>query len=390
MIKRHKFRTTGLAAIAALATASLGLLTAPAASAHSHSPGDHGEPSSHSQHGAKILSSEVLAPFQLALNHDNVYVADGFTGQISRVDKKGLMPIATDIPGLAGLDYTADGRTYAYTWSNDEHTAAGLTIRTRGKADVVADIASYEAAHNPDGDVTYGIVDGGSECAAAILEQATGGPATYSGIVDTHPYSVVRAGNRWVVADAGSNVLYSVSDRGRVSTLSVLPPQRVTFTSAMVAALAESQGAPADALGCLVGVTYAFEPVPTDVEVDPRGNLWVSLLPGGPEDASLGARGAVYRVNAWTGKASKVAGGFLGATNLAVAPNGTVYVAELFGGKISQIRHGHVSTFRTIASPLALEVHGAYLYVGTFADMTFPEDGPPVVNGPGTVQRFRR
>lgn len=379
--KAHRARTSIIATVAACATAALGFAAAPTAAAN----GNHG----HHNGRARVLTTEVLAPFQLALYGKRVYAADGFTGVLSRLDRGGLTPIATDIPGLAGIDFTANGKTYAYTWSNDEHTEAGLTIRTKGKPDVVADIAGYEASHNPDGNVTYGIVAGGNDCAAAILGEMTGGPATYTGIVDTHPYSVARVGKRWVVADAGSNALYSVTDSGTVSTLSVLPRQEVTLTQDLVDALAESTGTPAEALACLVGVTYAFEPVPTDVEVDPRGSLWVSALPGGPEDASLGARGAVYRVNATTGSSAKVAGGFLGATNLAVAPNGTVYVAELFGGKISQIRHGQVSTFRKIASPLALEVQGGYLYVGTFADIEFTETGP-VVHGPGSVQRFRR
>ena len=60
-------------------------------------------------------------------------------------------------------------------------------------------------------------------------------------------------------------------------------------------------GGTVEAPACVVGEEYAFEPVPTDVEFGPDGWLYVSSLPGGPEDASLGARGAVFRVNPWTG-----------------------------------------------------------------------------------------
>ena len=52
---------------------------------------------------------------------------------------------------------------------------------------------------------------------------------------------------------------------------------------------------------CTIGKTYAFEAVPTDVELGPDGMLYVSVLPGGPEDPSLGARGAIYRVSPATG-----------------------------------------------------------------------------------------
>lgn len=364
------------AVIAAVATATLGVVTAPTA-ANAGSANWH-----------KNLSQSVLAPFQLAVNQQKVYATDGFTGVISRVDAEAA-PLATGIPGVAGLDYTADGKTYAYTWSNDDHTEAGLTIRTKGRPDVVADIAAYEASHNPDHVNTYGIIAGGNACAEGILGQLTGGSATYTGVLDTHPYSVARVGKHWVVADAGANALLSVTDQGVVSTLKVMPPQPVTLTQDMVDGLAASMGAPAGAFDCLVGVTYAFEPVPTDVEVAPTGELWTSLLPGGPEGPSLGARGAVYTVNATTGRLDRVAGGFLGATNLAVAADGTVYVAELFGGKISTIRNGTVSTFREVERPLALEVHGGYLYASTMADLEFTEQGP-VVHGFGSVERFKR
>jgi hypothetical protein len=351
------------------------LLAAPAA--HADSP-----------NWDKTLADFAMAPFNLAVNHNNVYVADGFTNTIGIVGQAPLV-VADNLDGgdVAGIDLTADGKTMAWTWSNGEHSDTGLTIRTRGKADVVAHIAAVEASQNPDRVNTYGVINYGAgadaakkACVDGILSAMTGGePTTYTGIVDSHPYSVARVGNRWVVADAGSNVLWSVSDKGAVSKLSVLPPQSITITAEMAGAMGAD---------CLAGITYAFEPVPTDVEVATDGSLWVSLLPGGPEDPSLGARGAVYTVNASSGAATRVAGGFLGATNLAVAPDGTVYVTELFGGKISKIsRNGAVSTAATIERPLSVEVHGGYLYVGQFADIDF-ETG--TVNGPGSIVRLKR
>ena len=96
---------------------------------------------------------------------------------------------------------------------------------------------------------------------------------------------------------------------------------------------------------CVVGVTYAFESVPTDVEVGRDGSLYVTTLPGGPESPVLGARGAVWKVNPWTGHARKVAGGFLGATNLAIGKHGTIYVAELFAGQISVVKNGSAKPY---------------------------------------------
>ncbi|MGO1933184.1 MAG: ScyD/ScyE family protein, partial [Cellulosimicrobium funkei] len=121
-----------------------------------------------------------------------------------------------------------------------------------------------------------------------------------------------------------------------------------------------------------------FEPVPTDVEVGPRGVLYVTTLPGGPEDASLGARGAVYTVDPWRGAVRRLATGFLGATNLAVSGDGTVYVAELFGGKVSQVGKRGPSTLVEVPLPAGLEWDGKGLLATTNAlpaDETTPPDG---------------
>ncbi len=356
---------------------------------------------SHNWH--KTLSDFQLGPFNLAVSQQQVYVADGMLGTVSMLGSDTVIgmppPGSSEDEGaegadVAGVDVTANGKTVAWTSSNSDHTDTRLTITTRGKPDVVASISAAEAATNPDQINTYGVTDYGpgadedkQACVDGIFGGLTGKP-TYTGEVDSHPYSVARAGNRWVVADAGSNNLWSVTDTGKVSNLTVLPRQPVTFTKDMAAALADMFGMPAEVAACLDGVTYAFEPVPTDVETAPDGSLWVTVLPGGVESPVFGANGAVYRVNAATGKATLVSRGFLGATNLAVAPDGTVYVAELFGGKISKLaRNGAISTVADVPGALSVEVHGGYLYVGQMADLDF-ETG--ALNGPGSIVRLKR
>lgn len=272
------------------------------------------------------------------MNQQKVYVADGFSGTLTRTG--GSAPLA-EAPGLAGIDFSPDGTAYAYAWSNDDHTVAALTIHASGRPDVVADLAQYEAVHNPDGAVTYGIVANGNPCAEEILGGLTGGPATYTGITDTHPYSVAWSASGWYVADAGMNAVLKVDRTGHVSTVAVLPPQPVTLTQPMVDAIAGEAGAPAGAFDCLVGVTYAFEPVPTDVEVDQNGALYVSILPGGPESPALGARGKVFKVNASTGARTTVASGLLGATNVAVASDGTLYATEPLRREGDEVRARH-------------------------------------------------
>lgn len=386
-MRRHRL-VPAVAACAAVATALLAVPGAQADNKQAHSKNWH----------IKTLSDFALAPFNLAINHNKVYVADGFLNTVGVI---GQAPLVTaDSGDVAGIDLTPDGKTMAWTWSNDDHTDTRLTIRTRGKADVVAQIAAVEAAQNPDKVNTYGVLDYGAgataskkACVNAVFEGMGGEegqapPVTYQGLVDSHPYSVVRADNRWIVADAGANNLWSITDKGVVSNLTVLPPQPLTFTAEMANALGDMFGAPPGATACLEGVTYAFEPVPTDVEVARDGSLWVSVLPGGVESPIFGANGAVYKVNAKTGKATLVTKGFLGATNLAVAPEGTVYVAELFGGKVSKIgRNGAISTVANLPGALSVEVHGGFLYVGTMADFDF-ETG--TINAPGSIVKLKR
>jgi sugar lactone lactonase YvrE len=79
----------------------------------------------------------------------------------------------------------------------------------------------------------------------------------------------------------------------------------------------------------------------------------VSSLPGAPE---LPNTGSVFRVNPNTGAVNVVARGFSGATDLAVADDGTIYVAELFGNRISSISNGVVSTVVDVFSPGAVEI----------------------------------
>lgn len=341
---------------------------------------------------SKTLSDKVVLPFSIALAGNHVYYSEGFGSTINKLTAYGAPKVLATGPqgdgDVAGLDVAAGGRTMAFTSSNGDHSTTTLTIRTMGKRDVVADISGYEAAHNPDGRIKYGILAGGNPCAVQILSQLSEtGSATYKGLVDSHPYAVTRIPGGWAVADAGANAIFKVSNTGKVSTLSVIPAQKVTLTQKMVDGLAASMGSPPGSLNCIVGVTYGFEAVPTDVETGWLGKLYVSTLPGGPEDPSLGARGSVYAVSPWGGWSYRVATGFLGATDLAVAQDGSIYVTEFFGGKIAKIRHGHVTTAAKANAPLSLEVRGNYLYVGNAGDVDF-ETGQ--VLSPGSIQKIRR
>jgi DNA-binding beta-propeller fold protein YncE len=196
---------------------------------------------------------------------------------------------------------------------------------------------------------TAGISD---ECAAQWpVEQL--GPPTYTGIVDSHAYKLAPVPWGVYVADAGANTISLVSWSGRVSTAAVLPPQPLQLPDDPAGI-----GLPA----CAGGLTYLFEPVPTDIELSWHG-AFVSLLPGGPEDPSLGARGSVVKVDLSSGRSRTVGTGLLAATDVAVSPRGDVYVTELFGGRVSKLTRSGPVTVAEFDTPAAVEWHAGRLYV---------------------------
>jgi hypothetical protein len=321
-----------------------------------------------------LVSNALAAPFNIAFNGPGTYVADGGLNQVVRVRRDGtLKTIVSDAPGTSGLAFSRYGRYMVYTTTEGgappaSITASGLNINGPQGSHVFADTLAYEKVHNPDGHVSYGVRNP-SQC----VKDALGDQASYKGLVDSHAYSVARYKNRWVVADAGGNDLLWVPNRGKISTLAVLPSQPLKITAEIAAA----QGLP----DCVVGVTYKFEAVPTDVEVGRDGYLYVTTLPGGPEDPSLGACGKVYRVNPHNGHIRLVASGFLGATNLALGKHGKIFVAELFGGQISVIKHGKAHKYLSLPGVVAVEIDRE----GSLWAATLGNENPPA---PGTLVKI--
>ena len=103
------------------------------------------------------------------------------------------------------------------------------------------------------------------------------------------------------------------------------------------------------------------------MEVGPGGQLYVTSLPGGPEDGSVGRLGSVHRVDPATGTTTRVVRGLLSATGLAVADDGDLYVAELFGGRIVRVPAGtsRPTTLRRVSMPGDLEIAGGRLWATT-------------------------
>jgi hypothetical protein len=147
---------------------------------------------------------------------------------------------------------------------------------------VIADLASFEAAHNPD-------------------RGAGPGPQFGDMPIDSDPYAFTPYRGGFAVADAAANDLLWISPAGTVSVLAVFPTQRVKLTLATRRAI----GAPPTMASILV------QSVPTSVTVGPDGALYVGELTGVPFQPGT-AR--IWRI---AGKVTLYASGFTNISDLA-------------------------------------------------------------------------
>jgi len=318
------------------------------------------------------LVTGLAGPLGLAMGSTGtVYVSQAFTGTLTAVGKDGEQTAAMEQGAeITGVDAHGIGTlVYTTTTGGEEGvTAAALKrVLPDGQTRVLADVLEYEQKNNPDATASYGFHGLAPGCSAQLPPQLAD---PYAGVVDSHAYSVATIPGGWVVGDAAGNDLLLVSPTGRVTTLAVLPPQPVSVTAGLAAGL----GLPA----CVVGATYNAEPVPTDVEWGPDGMLYVSTLSGRP------ASGSVYRVDPATGAFTRIATGLAGATGVAVAPDGTVYVAEMFGGAISRIVAGAPQPVVRVSFPAAVEWSDGKLYatVDVFRSFGVPGDGKVITVTP--------
>lgn len=298
------------------------------------------------------IADGFIGPLGLAVSSDGtIYVGEAFGGQLTAIDRRGNRSVVATNPDggeIGGVDAPSRGRV-AYTAVDYLDPEApgpqnGRLVALAGQRPrATADIIGFEVAENPDGDLEYGFEEISDECAAQLPPFL---PASYTGIVDSHPYAVASVPGGHLVADAGGNNIVHVHARGDVTNVAVLPPVPQQVSADMV----EQFGLPE----CVEGLVYLGESVPTDVEVGPDGDYYVTTLPGLPE--APGAAG-VWRIDAGTHEVEMIADGFTGAVDLAVADDGTIYVAELYVGLITALApDGSTSIVAEVDSPGAVEV----------------------------------
>lgn len=308
------------------------------------------------------LAHGLLSPLSLAVAPDGtVFATENFKGTLHRIapgQPPAVLYQAAEGVEVGAVSVDAGAVTFAVT--RPDGTADLMRIPAGSTTpQTLASASAFEATGNPDAAVEYGIRNISKRCAKQFPKRV---PASYTGIVESHPYATTTLTGVTYLIDAAGNTLLRMTPTG-LATVAVLPPSPLRVTRARAAMFKLPD--------CAVGKKYYFESVPTDVEAGPDGMLYVSSLPGGPEDPSLGARGRVFRVDPATGAATRVAKNLISPTGLAVSPAGDIYVAELFGNQVSRIRAGssRAKPYRTVRMPGDVEWGPAGLY-GTIKVMT--------------------
>lgn len=345
-------RSSAIATTATLGAIALMTLATPATAApNGPKPPVPGDTATQAEHLVTPLTFDVTP-------NGTLYIGQSFAGLLTKVSGGASETLATG-PGIDAVSTLGDVVTWGEREGDMEQVFASRLMQRAADGTVTSiDVLAWEQANNPDASAEYGFRDLTPECLAQIPPFLLPFVGPHGGAIDTHVYGSLMLKDVTYVADAGANAVLAVDPAGNITTVAVLPPSSLVAT----AELAASFGLPE----CVVGHDFITEPVPTDVELGTDGWLYVTTLPGGPEDPSAGARGEVYRVNPETGEVELYASGFAGATGLAVAPNGTVFVAELFGNQVSVIsKRGEVSTFADLPSPAGIEWQSGRLYVST-------------------------
>jgi hypothetical protein len=295
------------------------------------------------------IAKKLVGPLSVAQAPDGTrYWTDSFAGPLYKQSPNGQPAVVfAGSKKAAAEGVSADGGVLRFTTGSPDNSAGKVWTLdpVSGAPVLVADTGKFEKANNPDKGNHYGFVGTPASCLKQLGHDV---PPPYTGVKETHPYATASASGVTYVADAGGNDILAISATGVVSAVTVLKPVYAKITPSA----ADSLGLP----DCTIGKRFGLEPVPTDIEVGTDGQLYVTSLPGGPEDPSLGANGRVLKINPATGKVTTLVSGLITPTGVAVASNGDIYVTQLFLGLISKIKAGSSKAKPYIQLPLPAAV----------------------------------
>ena len=294
------------------------------------------------------VAKKLTSPLSVAVAADGTrYFSDNFAGLLYKQTPGAAPTVIFKGPKKAevgAVSVVGNQLRFAVSEGNNEKGQV-WTLDATGSPVLVGDTGKAEKKQNPDGKFRYGFQNLPDDC---LLDPQM--PTQTWGLKETHPYATTVLNGTTYVADAGANAVFAFAADGSVRSFMV------------PAAIAKVTPAAQKSLGlpkCTVGLKYALDSVPTDIEVGKDGNLYVTSLPGGPEDGSLGALGRVIKLNPTTGKAKTVVRGLVSPTGLAIdTTSGDMYVAQLFPGIIAKVKAGSskAKPFAQVTLPADVEV----------------------------------
>lgn len=218
------------------------------------------------------------------------------TGAISRYAGGVLTPLITGLPSLVNqaTGATTGPQDVAFGADGTGYFVLGLGASPATRTDVAGGLGAALGAANL-GRV-YTFTSGGTTASFADISAVEAAVDADGAGPDSNPYHLVATPGGLLVTDAGANTLVGVDAGGTAAVRAVLP--RIT------------PGGP--------------QSVPTGVAVGPDGTTYVAELTGVPYPA--GAAG-IFSIGA-DGTPTPAYGGFTNITDLAFAPDGTLYVLE--------------------------------------------------------------
>lgn len=338
MRARHVLATAAAVALAG-STAGAALAGAAAAPGHAHK----------AKPTVTVIAKGLVGPLSVAQAPDGTrYWTDSFAGPLYKQAVGGQPTVVFKGSKKAAAEgVSADQGVLRFTTGSGDNKAGKVWTLdpANGLPVLVGDTFAYEKSTNPDAGFDYGFLNTPKSCLARLPQEI---PGAYPGPRESHPYATAYHDGVTYVADAGANAVFAISATGVFSTVAAIKPLKVTVSPAA----AKANGLPA----CTIGRKFALEAVPTDIEYGPDGLLYVTSLPGGPEDGSLGLNGRVLTINPATGAVSTLVSGLLAPTGVAVTAAGEVFVTQLFLGSVSKVKDdGGLKKYAELPLPAALE-----------------------------------
>jgi hypothetical protein len=301
----------------------------------------------------------------------------GLTGSITRIVNGAQRRVVTDLVSIASpyqqraagpADVLVRGGTYYVLLQDatvnssggnslgpDGATAGDLVVARPGRATrpaIVADLAAFEAAHNPD----HGAGPGAK----------FGNPS-----IDSDPYAFTAYRGGFAVVDAAANDLLWISPRGKISVLAVFPTQTVQLTRT----IAREIGAPPSQR------SISVQSVPSSVTVGPDGALYVGELTGRPYQPGTAH---IWRIVP-ARKISLYASGFTNISDLAFVGNNLLVLEIAARGLLDRRSPGALIRVapdgsRTVLAgagliaPTGLAIGNGSIYISNYG--VFPGAGP--------------